>query len=932
MLLLVVSISVTAKNSAFAADTTPPTVVSTTPGEGAKNASTNTVVRVTFSESMDSATINSSTFLVNDGTGNISGSVSYDSHNNQASFQPAAALTNNATYTVTVKGGTNGVKDLAGNAMSADYTWTFTVDETAPTAPTLTVRQVTDGQGNVMSYQLKLTMFGSTDNVGIAGYKIYRSTDNVNFSKVSTASNTTFIDDGLQANTTYYYKVQAYDSAGNTSVFSNTDSATTGAKRAFTRSTNPAVEGPHGLYMENTDVCASCHSSHAATGSDLLTQTTITGVCYTCHDGTGSNYNVQALFDSNSGNVSFHPVKDTGNLGINGAIECASCHNPHGDEDPNNPGNLYPKLLRASDGGNYYYKGKEFCLSCHGINDRNFTGPTDTYWEDTLGDHSNINAAHYDETKTVLQPASGTQITCVKCHDKHAAPNEQLLLAIGDTLCYNCHDDAANSLSGRDIKAEYQRPGSTHSLTGSAPEVVLGCTNCHGPHAVGSVSLGQGLSYSDLSDPDNTKNVFTQDGTATGNVTIGNITDFCLKCHDGAPPTEVADVNSFVPNSVVFPSKDITTNAGGWNKAATYGSSGHGAASIKCTQCHDEHGANYASLVNQAEDTETADNRCNSCHNGSYPGVIDVKPDFTTKAYTHPTLTTSGKHSNDENYNNMPAADRHAECVDCHDPHAANDTPVNAPMASGYVRNVSGVQVNTDPAVRPAWTILPPDSPGYIFVKAITNEYELCYKCHSSFSYGSTPPPGQTDVARDFNPNNPSYHPIEAVGKNEYNDNGRDYSASLVNGWAPDSMMTCTDCHGSENPASPRNVHGSNNKNILKAPYTEDTGRAGYDTSNHLCFQCHDYTTYRGGDKRTDNNTGFTNDKKENLHLVGDHKNAGCMDCHGMTPHGGPRPHLIAIQSDGPPFASPASKLTAYVPNSGNYTKEDCSATHTGDH
>jgi Ice-binding-like/Bacterial Ig-like domain len=45
-----------------------------------------------------------------------------------ATFTPSAPLTNGTVYTATIKGGVTGVKDLAvpGNAMLADYTWSFT--------------------------------------------------------------------------------------------------------------------------------------------------------------------------------------------------------------------------------------------------------------------------------------------------------------------------------------------------------------------------------------------------------------------------------------------------------------------------------------------------------------------------------------------------------------------------------------------------------------------------------------------------------------------------------------------------------------------------------------------------------------------------------------------------------------------------------------
>ena len=53
-----------------------------------------------------------------------------------------------------------------------------------------------------------------TDASNETGYRVYRSTDGVNFSKVAdlAANATSFADSGLKDNTTYYYKVAAWNS------------------------------------------------------------------------------------------------------------------------------------------------------------------------------------------------------------------------------------------------------------------------------------------------------------------------------------------------------------------------------------------------------------------------------------------------------------------------------------------------------------------------------------------------------------------------------------------------------------------------------------------------------------------------------------------------------------------------------------------------
>ena len=70
-----------------------------------------------------------------------------------------------------------------------------------------------------------------TDNAtDESGFKIERSLDNLNFSPLATrgADVTSYSDGGLTANTTYWYRVSAWNASGD-SAWSNTDSATTDA-------------------------------------------------------------------------------------------------------------------------------------------------------------------------------------------------------------------------------------------------------------------------------------------------------------------------------------------------------------------------------------------------------------------------------------------------------------------------------------------------------------------------------------------------------------------------------------------------------------------------------------------------------------------------------------------------------------------------------
>jgi len=103
--------------TAAASDTTPPTVNATSPQNNATNVSIASAITATFSEAMNAATITNSTFTIN----GVAGTVSYSG--TTATFTPSSPLAYSTVYTATI---TTGVTDVAGNPMTANYTWNFT--------------------------------------------------------------------------------------------------------------------------------------------------------------------------------------------------------------------------------------------------------------------------------------------------------------------------------------------------------------------------------------------------------------------------------------------------------------------------------------------------------------------------------------------------------------------------------------------------------------------------------------------------------------------------------------------------------------------------------------------------------------------------------------------------------------------------------------
>ncbi|MEI6499864.1 MAG: ice-binding family protein [Armatimonadota bacterium] len=118
-----------------ASDTTAPSVTETGPAANAVGVATNRWLTATFSEPVNPKKVIPATFTLKQGATAIPGVVACMA-GRIATFAPAAVLAPNTKYTATV---TKGVRDLAGNALSASRVWSFTTGS-APNAslPTVT--------------------------------------------------------------------------------------------------------------------------------------------------------------------------------------------------------------------------------------------------------------------------------------------------------------------------------------------------------------------------------------------------------------------------------------------------------------------------------------------------------------------------------------------------------------------------------------------------------------------------------------------------------------------------------------------------------------------------------------------------------------------------------------------------------------------------
>lgn len=247
-------------------------------------------------------------------------------------------------------------------------------------------------------------------------------------------------------------------------------------------------------------------------------------------------------------------------------------------------------------------------------------------------------------------------------------------------------------------------------------------------------------------------------------------------------------------------------------------------------------------------------NRCLLCHGKpsqlsagwmkDRQPVSDVSRDFG-KNYRHPVFDKPGIHDARELLPEInPAAPRHADCVDCHNPHQLDAT---APF--------NGIKTKTTGT----------------FEAQITKEYQLCYRCHAE---SANLPLKSTNKRAEFAPSNPSFHPVEAEGKNlavvslirPYKE--RKTSPSDV------SVISCGSCHGSDDPNAARGPHGSKYQGLLVDNYATGDNLAESSYAYGTCYRCHKRSSILG-------NESFPSHSR---HIAGERNFKGggtsCHTCH----------------------------------------------------
>ena len=134
------------------------------------------------------------------------------------------------TYTVTATDAAGNTSAASGSASATTPAYVPPADTTAPSTPAGVVATAKS------SGEIDLSWTSSTDNVAVAGYRVYRDG-----AVIATVGSNSWFDTGLTAGSAQTYTVIAFDAAGNASAISGSASATTTPPDAVAPSTPSSV-------------------------------------------------------------------------------------------------------------------------------------------------------------------------------------------------------------------------------------------------------------------------------------------------------------------------------------------------------------------------------------------------------------------------------------------------------------------------------------------------------------------------------------------------------------------------------------------------------------------------------------------------------------------------------------------------------------------
>ena len=479
----------------------------------------------------------------------------------------------------------------------------------------------------------------------------------------------------------------------------------------------------------------------------------------------------------------------------------------------------------------------EICIFCHTPHSKS---PHTPLWNrDDPGSFFLLYSSSSSES--VPGQPDGSSLLCLSCHDGTIAMGnvltrvEDISFASGisvmpygrSNLTTDLSDDHPVSFIYNTTLAstdgELNDP-SEIAMPVTLPDGKVQCTSCHNPH--------NDTYYPFLTLP-------------------YQISELCYACHDRDYWSTSGHSGSTATwngtGTDPWPSSDYTT-----------------VAENGCSNCHASH--NAAGRERLLFYLNEEDN-CLKCHNGNV-AQSDIAAEMV-KPYIHNIYAYTLVHDVSED----PLVDElHVECTDCHNPHATTNGNATAPFVSGSLTGVMGIDLSGAP-VTPAMY-----------------QYEVCFRCHADTP--SRPPSStprqiiQSNTRLEFNPANPSYHPVAAPGTNP------DSPSLIAPDYSESSIIYCTDCHAGDGGGSSEGPHGSIYPQILKMRYETADFTTESSVAYELCYSCHDRNSILG-------DNSFSRHKSH----ITDYRTPcnACHDPHGISNSQGSftgNSHLINFDTD----------------------------------
>jgi len=481
----------------------------------------------------------------------------------------------------------------------------------------------------------------------------------------------------------------------------------------------------------------------------------------------------------------------------------------------------------------------------------------------------------------VLPQPSGPTKLCLSCHDGTIAmgavlnPAAGIAMAGSGALPPGSLADFGLDLSGHHpVSFSYSAALPNVELEPSPPNELdfsgtneLHCSTCHDPH---------------------------QEGFGKFLVMDNRASALCITCHKmtdwagSAHATSSASVAGLLPR----PPRSWPN----WTRLDEWG----------CEACHAPHFAATAEqLLNFTEEPPTPF-ACLSCHGSDPSGpphlaaapAAAVVTDTGRRGPARADIARQVRKLSAHHESTVPAfglprgrgtgarsglpGNTAVGCVDCHNPHAANDDVAELPFLSGPLAGMPGVDRN-GAEISPA-----------------TYEYEICFRCHGDNSPDPEFVPrvvASTNTRLDFDPGNPSFHPVVEMGRAL---EVPSLPSTLSPRLTPGDQIACTSCHADDEGGA-RGPHGSSFPPILKERYETVDGTGESYENYALCYRCHERTSiladrsFRTRSFRTTPSGGG-----HSGHLAAGAPCSACHDPHGVDTSGneafrptGDHTHLI---------------------------------------